>query len=512
MNNLSIKLGNRLAKNGITTRKSSIRLATETGKVLSEKVVVGEKNITAADMTAALEKVLPTCLYPSVLTKKEDMIPYLINSGYSKKQAKDLIDTMQYMASCVPNGNDISPIFVPNSETDDINVALFAHELEHSLERNSVLKRKRIKFEEKVMTLFFRIFDKKGKFAKQRLEIAEMLNYISSQIQYSLGLFLKFGNNTNAKKQIIDCHPDKESIYKCLGFSDEMAKQKMTEILRSFVDCNAHGKYNNAIFRFLKNIFSDEIAAYTAGGNVHEEIIRNPEVTVAQTLRSIIYKDMIEIIKEDKKTYRKNRIRGNLKPQHIFFEENDIMKLAKNDAEKKYLLEIMPKIRESHKRDLYNYMIIKPDYLEVFIKNIENSDYKYISDLKSSDGVPVYKQAGDILVQASEEKLKEFAKIADEKTKKGEYKYQYAAFTINHPRFDLIKEIVDIEINGENPYLMIADLAMLSEEELKMVHDEAVKAKAENRNIFPELYSFVLSVISEKNKNEMIKLLFGVYE
>jgi len=507
MNNIGVQLGNRLARVGITTRKSAMRLATETGEALTEKINSGKNNLTKEDIAGVIGKVIPKALRPEILTERDEIVPYLVKSGYDETQAKT-ISNIPYNAMTVPNGNDIPPIYVPLQGNDNDTVPSFSHEIEHSLEDSNRISRNRNKAKGIFRGIYSLLFDRKEKIEKFRMEWHEQLNYMSGQIQILITNIGGMASLLNPNNSTFNCEPNKESFYKLLGLSEKDVKANLHEILQNFVDCDSHGKYNKAVYTFLKWLFSHEIPAYTVGGKIHEKIINAPNTTSEQTARVFLYEDMLDVIKEDRKTYRKNRIRGNLKPQHIYFEDNDIIKLARNEEEKDFLAKLISKARVAHKAQIYKYMLVKPDYAEVLIHNLKNSKLGCI--IESDAKKPVYTTALDFISLATPEKIDEFAKIAGEKTADGKYKYQNAALSINHPRFDLIKEIADIEIDGKNPYWEVTgSMILFSEQELEKIYQKISEAAEHGTDI-----AYVINVIISKKTgkmtpSEILKLMLG---
>ena len=116
----------------------------------------------------------------------------------------------------------------------------------------------------------------------------------------------------------------------------------------------------------------------------------------------------------------------------------------------------------------------------------------------------------EALMQASPERLKEFAQIAGERTSDGLYKYKGIALAINHPRFDLIKKIADIEINGKNPYAQIAgNLFMHNEKELENLYNFLVSTEP-NVNKRSELIKQINRKFLTVTNTEQLKVLLGV--
>ena len=283
----------------------------------------------------------------------------------------------------------------------------------------------------------------------------------------------------------------------------------MREILRKYVDCNAKGRKNASTYRTFEGILNAEISAYSTGGKV-DEFIHGNMIKSHQTKVSERYKEMIDAIKQDRKTYRKNRLLGRLKPQHIYFEEADLYALARNEEEKQFLSKILPNANEEIKSNIYRYIQMKPDYLQTIMRNATNKDCHTIVKIIQTDKSGIYQQAQEMIGQASPKKLKEFARIAGEKTADGQYIYSSAAIAINHPGFNWITKIAGIKIGNNYPYMNLAkELCVLSEKELKVLYKRLQSAAEKGLN---KEDSFMIEVCRKARKlseTDKLKIYFN---
>ena len=217
---------------------------------------------------------------------------------------------------------------------------------------------------------------------------------------------------------------------------------------------------------------------------------------------------MQNVVKREKKLYRKNMIHGRLKPDYR--SEKDLLALAKNEQEAAFMQNFCSKLNEDGKHAMYKYIQIKPDYISCMMRGLKTPELKQILSIKTVEGAPVFsKSAQEALVQASPERIKAFAEIAGEMTADGAYKYKHAAQAINHPRFDLIKKIADIEVNGKNPFAECAgSLYLFSAEEVEQIYKTITSLPADKKAVtdfISKLYCKVLTT----TKTEQIRCLLG---
>ena len=504
MSKFGIRVGNFLARYGITTEKSSIRLATEAGKNLVDDVAARGGRINKTVIEQSFAKSLPKRLRPEILTKREEMIPYYVNTGYSEQQARQILKG-NFFALCVPNGTKKSPIYIPIVESNHGDLEAYtAHELEHALEKNNRISNK---IRRKTSRAYFRIM---SFFNKNFMQKLVKLTIFTDGIQNDLMAASKLGEIVH-DGDVIYCPPIKGKLYKLAGIDKPEFISELEKILKKYVDCDSHGNLNTIIFNVLQSIFKSEISAYTVGGKVHEYAINMKNRTSSQTARVYTYKDMLEVINKAKKTYLKKLFTNKLAPSNRYQTKSDLLMLAKGYKQKIFLSKIVKHLNEDQREWTYLYMKTSPKYLENFMRAVKDENIQSLRSLKDECGNPIYSFSGEALFQAPPEKIAEFAKIAEEKTADGLYKYQYAARGINHPRFDLIKKIADVEINGTHPYHNVSGIMyLLSGEKVELAYKRILKAKEFNFEISGRLGNEIIEESRKMSHEEVIKRLFGI--
>lgn len=490
---------------GLASKKQCIRMATNTGKELVNLMESTGRNLTKSDIDAVFKRTLPKGFAPKVITEREELIPYFIKTGHTQETAKAQAFHPCMGAGTIPNGNDKRVIFLPlieeGKKPQGREVALYAHELEHALEMNHRLGNI---FVRKIYAPLLRIIQAFNPKATELMN-AQGLKSIDFEVN------LQYANETlmGLEPKILNCGESIDEIIQFNGKSKEDYIKTTKEIIKKYADKDAKGSRNRTIFNLFKQKLNLEIPAYTVEGEIQKYALKLGEgETVAATGTAKIYEDTVKILKQEKKSYFKNLLRGKLSKPTVYQTDRDLFKLIDDVDDKKALKKYITGLRYQEKEAIFNILSKDPSKLKSYIDFTrtvhKNSNFSYrrhlnylenISEelLKNPDIIKIagigdkYPEYANILEKIAEstpEKIAEFAKIAGEKTSGGTYKYRPLGVCLDHPKYETLKKIADTEILSTKEGVAITDLLYeikrLEPSQIDSVYENALKGDIES--------------------------------
>lgn len=137
-----------ISKFGFCSQKAAIRLASETGRQMVDKSIKLGRNLTTTEIKEVFNQKLPKKLRPEIITDKAVFAKELMKSGLPQEGANDLVNNPQVLGAALTMGKKKASIFFnPDNaknvfeQTNLVNCnSLYAHELEHAIQRNNTLK------------------------------------------------------------------------------------------------------------------------------------------------------------------------------------------------------------------------------------------------------------------------------------------------------------------------------------------------------------------------------------
>ena len=521
------------AKFGVCTRKAAMRLATETGyKLVDESAKLG-RGLTIEEIEKVFSQTLPKKLRPKLLGSREDVQRMFENIGYSKEVAHMQAYNPNLGGGCVPAGSGKQPIFIERGNFDfQTENSYIAHEVEHALERNNRLKaiyaRKMCMPLLALKSLFNKNFiDSLGKFAEK----IKKLEVYGLQAENKTATMAIEKIKPNGKEMefvtTLSCEPTRKGIMALNGLSSEARYQtRIRSAIRKLVNPKTKGSQNNFRFKFIKHIIDGEIPAYTVQGKVQEYAYKLSDGQIAtSTGTSIVYKDALKILKNERRLYLKNKLLGRLKKPSVYQTDKDLLRLLSSKEDKEIIEKMIKTMNDEQKEELFKAIRKNPkviDNIKAF-KEAMTVDGKSIYDgylgvvadinpeiLKNPDfikiakitefGDPAYAFQLSKIAKASPEKIKQFAQIADEKVLvDGQYerlKYHALSNCLESPKFDSLKKITDINLEYEN---YICDMNhLLTGEQIDLILKEAIEASKKGNLIIEKIERIIKEAAEQK--------------
>ena len=248
-------------KFGLCTRKAAMRLASETGfKLVDESTRLG-RNLTPQEIEGVFKQTLPKHLRPKVLFSPKEAAKCMAKNGVDARMAEQSIlqgYDRGMLACCVPNGTLKQPILMRPEYQE---YSLYAHELEHALERNNRLKSI---FARKILPLRLRFLKDKNKI----LEIQKKTFDFQEQVQ------MAYNPNLSLEKQ----------------------QEVINDVVQKFIGGSRRTK------KLCKGISNIEIPAYTTGGKVYAYENPNGILCNDQKVVADIYRQALNAVKTTKVT------------------------------------------------------------------------------------------------------------------------------------------------------------------------------------------------------------------
>ena len=543
-----LAITNLTSKFGILSRKACIRLAIETGeKAIAKKNELG-RNLNKEEVEQLIAEVLPKRCRPKVITEDSEVYECLKKSGFKEEQiAKQLKsgEDMAMTAANVGNGTGKMAYWIPFERHAQIKNpilkqyietnfnALIAHEMEHSLEKNcriiDIIRRKT----SKIRIALYKLFDKNYMEKVNQRQIG--VHKFEENIQNTLSATVELDRTTGAIK--FKCKPTVEDISEFFTKTEGVSlEDKLRGLIRfNYASAENKGSETNKRLKLLKYWMDMEHPAYEVSGQIERKIAGLKEGDYA--LDEIIakgYKAAIDVAKQERKTYWKNKLLGRLKKPNIYLSDKDILRHAENKEEKQILTDLIKDMSVDQKKSFItvlssfegqpNVVNNLSDFIEatkvdgksvwqhslhyiegINLEQLNNPDLIKIAKVTSHEGFPVYESAIRKIADSKPENIEKFAKIADKsyiqelnvtppgsdtimKVKKQNYIYEYLAEFLDNPNFHELKAFSEIEIGGRTPYKDILNgLIHLSPQRIKANLELAQNAAKEGKSIYKEI-------------------------
>ena len=289
---------------GLLSRKASERLAAETGIKLCNKTNQLGRSINKTEIEEVVASTIPKRCRPKIMTKTADLEAMFKNQDMplASEVAKYYADNAKAM--CFPNGKGKMDIFIQLESFSKNNIpSSLAHEMEHALEFGSTLKDK---FMRKVfIPLYTKVIEKKyhyipdaQKLAEKQVDLESAIHYIAEQPLESLN-----------KKDY---------------------KELLREVIRTVVDPSS-SQTSVLHYDWLRLKLGQEIPAYRAGGVVERYASSLEKEIPEQRTLALLYNDVRDILKEEKRIYLKNKKNGNIIQQN-----DELISYSSFDAHRGY--------------------------------------------------------------------------------------------------------------------------------------------------------------------------------
>ncbi len=354
--------------------------------------------------------------------------------------------------------------------------AFIGHEMEHSLEKNcrviDILRRKT----SKIRAAIFKFFDKNytDKLSNRLMAVHDY----EGQLQIAIAKTLKIDETTG--NIIAKCKATVKDISDLLknetGVSMEENLQKL--IRENYASAGHKGSENDKRFRLLRYWLDMERPAYEVTGQLERKILGlkdgeySPNEVIAKG-----YEASIDIAKQERRTYWKNKLFGRLKKPNIYVTDKDILKHAVNKEEEEQILtDIIKDMSVEQKqrfikvlsslegqpnainslsqflnattvdgKSIWRHSLHKLEGINTEL--LSNPDFLKIAKITNKDGLPVYEYVIKDIAATKPENIKKFAEIADKNyieelnvngmnIKKQNYIYEYMVSFLDNPNFN----------------------------------------------------------------------------
>ena len=366
-----IAITNLTSRFGIVSRKAAMRIATETGyKLVDKSREVGR--FVNKEEVEQIFGTLPKRLRPKVITNNE-YANILRNNGISELEIEKELANQSVGAACVFNGTKKTSIWLPydriqTSSPQEMQTTItnskIAHELEHALETNNrilwIFRRKISKIKE----FFGKLFDK---------NYIEKMNDIENDIhRFERRIYNGIPVKRVDGKQLLKCPPTVEDIDK---FGKENYSygliDKLREAMRRYAHPEHQGSEQSKRFNEMIKFLNLEKPAYQVAGNVDRydfnlQAGENPFYTgVAKG-----YEAAIDVAKQERRIYWKNKLLGKLKKPIKYTDDKDLLKYATSQEEKQIMLDLIKGLNREQKQCLMGIIPLWENQPNV-IKNIK---------------------------------------------------------------------------------------------------------------------------------------------
>ncbi len=536
-----IAVTNLTSKLGILSRKACIRLSMETGeKTLAKKLELG-RNPNKEELEQIFAEILPKACRPKIITKDSEVYECLKKCGYSDEQIAAQLQNVEknvMAAANVSNGTKKYTYWVPYERHEKIQEPLIkqyieatfpafvGHEMEHSLEKNcrviDILRRKTLK----IRTAFFKFFDKNfmEKLSNRQMAVHDY----EGQMQIALTPTLKKDETTG--NIISKCKATVKDISDLLknetGANLEENMQKL--IRKNYASAGHKGSENDKRFRLLRYWMDMERPAYEVTGQLERKILglKDGEYATNEIIAKG-YEASIDIAKQERRTYWKNKLLGRLKKPNIYLSDKDILKHASNKEEKEILTNLIKDMSEEQKKSFIkvlssfdgkpnaiktlhqfieattvngkNFWLRSDKLGEINLELLSNPDFIKIAKITNKDGLPVYEYVIKDIAATKPENIKKFAEIADKNyieelnvngmnIKKQNYIYEYMVSFLDNPNFNELKSFCEIKVDGKTPYSdLLFGLSKLPTERIKANLELAQQSAKEGKSVFQDI-------------------------
>lgn len=551
-----IAVTNITSRLGILSRKACIRLATETGeKAIVKRAELG-RNLNKQEVEQLFAEVLPKRCRPKVITTDSEVYECLKRSGFNDEQIAKQIhsgEDMAMTAANVGNGTGKMAYWIPYERHAQIKDpflkqyietnfnALIAHEMEHSLEKNCRIKDIIRRKTQKIRIALFKLFDKNFMEKLNQRQIA--VHQFEADMQKLLASTAEIDRTAGTIK--FKCKPTVEDIS---AFFTKTEGVSLEDKLRGFIrghyaSAENKGSETNKRLKLLKYFMDMEHPAYEVTGQIERRITGLKEGEYA--LNEMVakgYEAAIDVAKQERRTYWKNKLLGRLKKPNIYLSDKDILRHAANKEEKQILTDLIKDMTVDQKKRFIKVLSSfegQPNAIKnlahfteatkvdgkltwvkdlVCLKGIDlellaRPEIIKIAKITDVAGYPVYRFSLKDIASAKPEAIREFAKIADKKdvivrgcdgevkanflgakkvtTRKSissSYRYQSLGSQLENPNYKELKELCDIEVNGEYPYQYIVNgIVHLSPERIKANLEAAKNAAKEGKSIYLDI-------------------------
>ena len=538
-----IAVTNLTSKFGVLSRKACIRLATETGeKTLAKKLELG-RNPNKEEIEQIFAEILPKACRPKIITKDSEVYESLRKSGFTDEQIAAQLQNVEknaMAAANVSNGTKKYTYWVPYERHEKISEptikqyiettfpAFIGHEMEHSLEKNcrviDILRRKT----SKIRAAIFKFFDKNytDKLSNRLMAVHDY----EGQLQIAIAKTLKIDETTG--NIIAKCKATVKDISDLLknetGVSMEENLQKL--IRENYASAGHKGSENDKRFRLLRYWLDMERPAYEVTGQLERKILGlkdgeySPNEVIAKG-----YEASIDIAKQERRTYWKNKLFGRLKKPNIYVTDKDILKHAVNKEEEEQILtDIIKDMSVEQKqrfikvlsslegqpnainslsqflnattvdgKSIWRHSLHKLEGINTEL--LSNPDFLKIAKITNKDGLPVYEYVIKDIAATKPENIKKFAEIADKNyieelnvngmnIKKQNYIYEYMVSFLDNPNFNELKSFCEIKVDGKTPYCdLLYGLSKLLPERIKANLELAQQSAKEGKSVFQEI-------------------------
>ena len=539
---LGLVITNLTSKFGVLSRKACIRLATETGeKTLAKKIELG-RNPNKEELEQIFAEILPKACRPKVITKDSEVYESMRRAGYSDEQIAAQLQNVEknvMAAANVSNGTKKYTYWIPYERHAKIQEpmvkmyiektlpAFIGHEMEHSLEKNCRIKDILRRKTSKIRAAIFKFFDKNfmEKLSNRQMAVHDY----EGQMQIALTPTLKIDETTGniiskCKATIKDIS---EFFTKEEGASFEENLRKL--IKENYASAGHKGSENDKRFRLLRYWMDMERPAYEVTGQLERKILGlkdgeySPNEVIAKG-----YEASIDIAKQERRTYWKNKLLGRLKKPSIYLSDKDILKHAANKEERQILTNLTKDMSVEQKKEfikVLNSFEGQPGAIRTLNQFIEattidgknfwlnsihklvginpellnNPDFIKIAKITDKDGLPLYESAIESIAASKPENIKKFAEIADKNyieelnvngmnIKKQNYIYEYLTGFLDNPNFDELKSFCEIKVDGKTPYSdLLFGLSKLPTERIKANLELAQQSAKEGKSVFQEI-------------------------
>ena len=506
---------------GVVSQKACVRLATETGKKMVDECNRLGRTLNKQELENVFAQTLPKKLRPKILDSREEIVLQLEKLGFPRAQAQQLANNPNMAGGCVNNGTNKTTIFVdPRVQKIDTFCSFNAHELEHALELNNrlsgITNRK----------LFpFKMLTGKALFGKDVRDINYIVNKNKSNLEAAIQQ--QNGTFTTLTNKALNCDATRESVMAFNGLNETRYTVQLRSILRQFADGRRYGSMNNTTLKFFNQTMKREIPAYTVGGEVQHYALQLGKGQIAtQTGTAIVYKDAQKIIKAERRLFLKNKLFGKLKKPSVYQSEKDLLRLAQSKEDKKLIKSLIKGMNIEQKEQLFAALKTNPNALNniklfreatmvngkyIYDDNLKqimninpeilkNPDFLKIAKVTTSDGYPIYAYQLEQFSKTKPQNLKKFAEIADTKIMDcGDpiFLYDDLASMIEHPQFDKMKKLVDLEVNGIYPYKNLPyGMRSLSAEQIDKALIEATQAQKNGKVIVDTIGQWIDDAIA----------------
>ena len=534
---------NLTSKIGLLSRKACIRIATETGeKVLARKVELG-RNPNKEEIEQVFAEILPKACRPKVITHDSEVYESLRKSGFTDEQIAKQIksgEDIAMVAANVGNGTKKMTYWIPYERHAQIKdpfvkeyietnfPALIAHEMEHSLEKNCRIKDIfRRKFS-KIRMAIGKFFDKNfsEKINQRQIGVHEF----EGEMQKALGSTTAEYDRTTGNIRF-KCKPTVEDISKLFMKEQGISlEEKLRMFIRdNYATSQNQGSETNKRFKLLKYWMDMERPAYEVGGQIERKIngLKEGEYAIDEIVAKG-YEAAIDIAKQERRTYWKNKLLGRLKKPSIYLSDKDILKHAANEEEKQILTDLIRDMTVDQKKSFIKVLSSferQPDAIRSLNRFIEetavngksiwqhslyrlegintellsNPDFIKIAKITNKDGLLVYDYAMKDIAAYKPEIIKEFAQIADKNYiqelnangmsfTKQNFIYEYLVGFLDNPNFNELKSFCEIKVDGKTSYGdLLYGLSKLPPEKIKANLELAQKSAKEGKSVFQEI-------------------------